>query len=333
MNILLNTLAIFLIAVTFAPSLPSKHWLVRIWEFPRLQIVVLMGIVFVSHCIFFGDTSLNISTLSVNILYTTLLLCAGYQALWILPYTPFYKKEVRRVTNKDSAVEDKGNCISILSSNVYMPNEGYDALLEHISQTTPDFVVTLESNKRWELALSALNNTHPYQKHCPLENLYGMHLYSKLPFKTAEINFLVEDDVPSMRVTIEKGEEEITLYFLHPKPPSPSENETAGPRDKELTLVGKQIAKTKGPVIIAGDLNDVAWSPTTRHFKKISNMKDPRVGRGFFNTFHAHYPLVKWPLDHVFHTSHFMLEDIRRLSDIGSDHFPLLTRLRLQKKH
>jgi endonuclease/exonuclease/phosphatase (EEP) superfamily protein YafD len=61
-------------------------------------------------------------------------------------------------------------------------------------------------------------------------------------------------------------------------------------------------------------------------------MLDPRIGRAFFNTFHAHYPLVKWPLDHVFHSSHFMLEDIRKLSDIGSDHYPLLTRLKLKPK-
>jgi endonuclease/exonuclease/phosphatase (EEP) superfamily protein YafD len=94
-------------------------------------------------------------------------------------------------------------------------------------------------------------------------------------------------------------------------------------------VVGKEISKQSGPVIVAGDLNDVAWSPTTRHFKKISGLLDPREGRGFFNTFHAHYPLVKWPLDHVFHSKHFSLVRIERLSDIGSDHYPLFTQLAL----
>ena len=126
--------------------------------------------------------------------------------------------------------------------------------------------------------------------------------------------------------------QDVTLYFLHPKPPSPTENKTAKPRDVELTMVGQEIAKKDGPIIVAGALNDVAWSPTTRKFKRISGMLDPRIGRAFFNTFHAHYPLVKWPLDHVFHSSHFMLEDIRKLPDIGSDHYPLLTRLKLKPK-
>ena len=46
-----------------------------------------------------------------------------------------------------------------------------------------------------------------------------------------------------------------------------------------------------------------------------------------FNTFHASYPFLRWPLDHLFHSKHFKLVEMRRLPSIGSDHFPLLTHL------
>lgn len=168
----------------------------------------------------------------------------------------------------------------------------------------------------------------PYSVKCPLDNLYGMHVYSRLPFSEEKISYLVEKDVPSIHLSLElRTGDKVHMHFVHPAPPSPTENTESTERDAELIIIARSIAETDQPVIVTGDLNDVAWSATTRLFRKISGLLDPRVGRGMFNTFHVDYPFLRWPLDHLFHSSHFKVKNIQRLPPIGSDHFSLFTML------
>ena len=97
-----------------------------------------------------------------------------------------------------------------------------------------------------------------------------------------------------------------------------------------MMLLGEELQTEDGPVIVGGDLNDVAWSRTTRLFLRISDLLDPRRGRGFFNSFHAHHAFMRFPLDHVFHSQHFGLLELRRLGNVGSDHFPFLIELQYE---
>lgn len=315
---LLCGISALLLLGTLMARLPSKWWWIRCLEFPRLQIA--------SVALLFGVLALLLSppghwrTASIVLGLATLAL----QSRYILPWTRLGKFQVR-----DSQERVAERELTLLVANVLMDNRQADGLKRMIEREDPDIVLTLESDAWWEKELDeVLDEKWPHSAKVPLDNLYGMHLYSRYPLADCEVRWLIQDDIPSVHARVQLPSEEwITFYALHPRPPAPGESEKSLWRDAELLLVAKEIDKNGGPTLVAGDLNDVAWSRTTRLFARTSGMLDPRRGRGMFSTFHAEHRLARWPLDHIFVSEHFTLGDMRRLEAFGSDHFPILARL------
>ena len=302
--------------LSFWSLIPRDEWWFRGADFPRLQILclgfaALLGILFWS-----GEWN------NTRYVFLLLLMAAlAYQLKMVLPYTFVWKKQVASVRPEQL---DREKQISLLVSNVLTPNKKYHLLLEEIEKYQPDIVLTLETDQTWQNQLAVIEKDYPYRVPVPLDNLYGMHLYSKLPLKDSEVKFILSDEIPSIHTTVTlRSGHEVELYCLHPKPPSPTEAKDSTLRDAELLIVGDQIKDLDQSCIVMGDLNDVAWSRTTRLFQRISGLLDPRVGRKYVNTFHADYPLLRWSLDHVFHSTDFALVDMQRLPHMGSDHFPV----------
>lgn len=312
---LLNGLVLL---TTFITLWRNDAWWVRGWDFPRLQISVVAAVLLLSQVML-----LNLAAIHAWILIGVSGICLVYQLWWIIAYTPIYPCEV-----KAAPIDNPDATISIMTANVLATNKNAAGLLREVYHWQPDILVTLESNAWWQQQLDVLGADYPYSIKCPLENLYGMHVYSRLPLEDPAIQFLVDAEVPSIHTSVVlRCGQKLSAHFLHPTPPSPNENDRSAERDTELLIVGKSVAKAELPVIVAGDLNDVAWSATTRLFRKVSGLLDPRVGRGMFNSFHAGYWFVRWPLDHLFHSDDFTLRAIRRLRPFGSDHFPMLITL------
>lgn len=312
----IQILAIIVIWLSFWSLIPRDEWWIRGADFPRLQILVLGFIAFVLFLVLEHPwTWLN------QLLFVGLMAALAYQLKMVLPYTFIWKKQVKQVKQDQL---DPQRQISLVVSNVLTTNTKYHLLIEQIQIHQPDLVLTLETDQNWQNALSVIEADYPYRVPVPLDNLYGMHLYSKLELRETEVKFILSDEIPSIHTTvILRSGQAVQLYCLHPKPPSPTEAKDSTLRDAELLIVGDQIKDLDESCIVMGDLNDVAWSRTTRLFQRISGLLDPRVGRHYVNTFHADYPFFRWSLDHVFHSTDFALVHMERLPHVGSDHFPV----------
>lgn len=304
----------------------SAHWAVRVWDFPRLQIALALGVVAALHAAFYSRGSAFDAAFLV-----LLLAAAAWQLRKVHPYTPLAPLRVQRSSRvvADTPARAGEPRLRVVVSNVLMENQRYGRFLEMVRQARPDVVLALETDAAWAAAIEPLTATHPFAVRQPLENYYGMMLFSRLPLREPRVDFLVQDDIPSIHTGVElPSGDVIRFHGLHPRPPEPIRMQDSTPRDAELVLMGRRIREAGDqPTVVAGDLNDVAWSHTSELFLRLSGLLDPRVGRGMYSSYNANSRIARWPLDYIFHSCHFRLVELRRLPNIGSDHFPILMEL------
>ncbi len=298
---------------TGLPLINSAEWWIRIFDFPRIQIgaLTLMAIIL---AYVYVDFKWKYKLPLLLILAISLV----YQAQFVVVYTPLSKTQA-----KDSNKPIGDNSFTILVSNVRMENDDKERLHAIVKKYNPDILLITEPDHGWAASINKLDEDFPFAVIYPLENAYGMMLLSKLPLTESKVHFLVKDDVPSIftRFSLPSGSI-IDIYGVHPEPPKPGTDTYE--RDTELLIIGKKIKESGNPTIVAGDLNDVGWSVTSKLFRKYSELVDPREGRGLYNTYSVFVPLFRYPLDHIFYSREFGLVTLKKLEDIGSDHFPLL---------
>lgn len=303
------------IMLTILPMWQTSKWWVRVWDYPRMQIAALLAGFAVIEM-----AAWRFATGSPWLLGVTLA-CLGWQVSRIWNYTPVASKQVQSAKGGPA-----DRTIRLLIANVLQSSRQPELFLRQVESADPDVVLTVETDRWWQEQLAPLQERYPHKVLHPLDNTYGMLLFSKLELSEVRVQDRVTKDIPSIfaKVRLRSGQW-IHLHCVHPEPPQVGND--VEERDAELLLVAREVAGDRHPTIVCGDLNDVAWSHTTRMFQRISGLLDPRVGRGLFPTFHAEHWFARWPLDHVFHDTSFRLLDLRVLDYFGSDHFPVLIHL------
>ena len=90
-----------MIVATVLPLLRKDAWWVRIFDFPRLQITVIIAVTLATYLIFKWDSSL-----AENLFLVAVSSCLIYQGYMMYPYTPLSGKQVQQSENVTSAWHD-----------------------------------------------------------------------------------------------------------------------------------------------------------------------------------------------------------------------------------
>lgn len=311
----LAVLGVLLVVATILPLVPVNDWWIRISDFPRIQVGALLGFALLATLLVFDRRRPRTWFLACGL---GLAVSAQLTAIW--PYTPLHPTEMDA-----RATCSAGSRVRLLIANVLMTNRNAEPLLDQIGRLDPDLVLLVETDDWWGGRLESLEARYPHVVSRPRNDFYGLHLFSRFSLVDPKVRFLIDDYVPSLRtgVRLPSGAL-IDLHGVHSKPP-PHQNTAR--RDAELLLAAQEVRESSAPSIVAGDMNDVAWSRTTQLFRRVGGLLDPRIGRGLYTTFNANWPFLRWPVDHVFFEPAFALMEFRVLGHIGSDHLPVYAAL------
>ncbi|WP_299673313.1 endonuclease/exonuclease/phosphatase family protein [uncultured Roseobacter sp.] len=302
-------LALIIIITTLLPLTSSATWWVRMWDFPRLHIAGVALLTLLA-CLPFAMSQ-------KPLLAAALIAVMVYQGMQIFPYTPLARTEVD-IAGAPSPAEE----MSLLSLNVLMENTRHHDLIAILEREDPDVLLLMETDDTWHAALSQTLARYPTIKSHIANYHYGLIFATRLETSGVELLWPLADDTPAVRaVMTSPSGAAFNFIGLHPRPPV--FGNTTAVRDRQIKEVALMTKSSERPTVVMGDFNDVAWSWTTKRFKRYCDLLEPRVGRGMMSSFHAEYPFMRLPIDQMFMTKDVGLVSFRRLEPFGSDHFPM----------
>ncbi len=320
---LLAVLTSLALLLTLVSVVPSTVWWVQVLGFPRLQTFGALAGCLVGWWLLGWPAHWRVQQV--------LLLGSGLglvvQAWFLWPYLPLAPKAVPDV----EADLGPTSRLRILVVNVWIKNRQGERLRHLVQAVRPDVLLALEPDAWWAQALRPLQPRYPYRIELPRDDAYGMILYSRWPLAATQVQDLLQRGVPSIRTRLRLPDgRQVTFFGIHPTPPIPDNYpDGVGLRGRALRQVAADVRADTLPTIVAGDFNDVSWSGTIHQLTQTGQLHDVSLGRGLYNTFDARSPLARWPLDHFFVSRQFRVVTLKRLPDVGSDHFPLYIELAL----
>src|SRR5688572_12536387 len=163
------SIGLLLTAGTLLSLSSSPHWLVRCWDFPRVQIAVLAGLSAVLHLALRSDWQPWDWAYVAMVGGTTV-----WQCYRIYPYTRLAANRVQR--SKNPAAD---RTLKLLIANVQMENCQYHRFVDMVERCKPDVVLALEIDAQWQQHLQTLTGHFQHVIAQPQSNYYGMILLSR----------------------------------------------------------------------------------------------------------------------------------------------------------
>jgi endonuclease/exonuclease/phosphatase (EEP) superfamily protein YafD len=219
-----------------------------------------------------------------------------------------------------------GPVVTVATANVLYSNSQREPLLDWLETRPADIVILQEVTEAWVRDLTA-RTAYPNKHLLPREDAYGIGVLSRWPLESVSLVDLAGDGLPSIAGVALVGTQRVRFLGVHTRwPVAPS---LARLRDEALHGAADLAQATDLPMVMLGDLNVTPDSPAFERLLHGGALRDALAGREWRPTWQADF----WPLalriDHILASPGMCVEQASVGPPVGSDHLPVLARLRL----
>jgi vancomycin resistance protein VanJ len=226
-----------------------------------------------------------------------------------------------------------GSLITTMSFNVLQRNKNYEAIVSSIQTVSPDLIGFQELTRSNAQALAQrLEKDYPYGTLQNLEQDRSAGLLSRFPLETAEWFSLPPRDI-ALHTTIKIEGRRVHVFVVHLSPNNfftasiteliPLVVERYGRRAAEVTAL-------REPVLLLCDCNLTDTSEAYARLSRFLHDSFREVGWGMGHT--SYPPQLPFPVqrvDYVWHSAEFVALEAFVGPEGGSDHLPIVAKLKL----
>lgn len=222
-----------------------------------------------------------------------------------------------------------GPAFTVATVNLLYRNPDRQPVLDWLASEAPDLVVVQELTPEWATALSGVTG-YGHRRMLVREDAYGIGILSRWPFERIEPVDLADDGLPSLSGVAVMAGQRIGFLGLHARWPVTPRLLAA--RDGALRRSVRLVRGQAFPMVILGDFNLTPFSPAFTRFEAQSGLHDAMGGWRWRPTWRAGFWPLALAIDHVLVSPSLCVERAEVGPPIGSDHRPVIARLRLDRE-
>lgn len=214
---------------------------------------------------------------------------------------------------------------TVVTANVQYANEDRHLFLDWLAAHPADLLVVQEVTVAWAGDLASLKD-YPYRVLLAREDPYGIGVLSRWPLDAVEPEDFAADGLPSLAGRARIAGRSLRFLAMHTRwPILPG---LARARDSSLDSAARLLNAGDGPAVTLGDLNVTPFSPAYSNFLRETGLVDAAGSARWQPTWMAGFWPLSLRIDHVFVSPGLCVEAAAVGPAIGSDHRPVLARLR-----